>query len=298
VSSTTTHEAGRRLCLLFEAGPARYAIEATRVMEVAPPDDGRPSVHGLLPLEDLSVLMGGAPERRPGLAVVLDVSPTRAVRVREGAEVADVGGAPHFQLTRDLAARVGELVRGALLHSGRLYLELRADALGQSCLLPAPPPRIVTWLEAAEGQPMLLFQSGGTVFALPLSQVLHISAVGPAFCPFPVPGGVVAGMLAHGQALWPVYALPGFFGGPLTVEPHVVLAELAEMQVALCASRVLGVESRFTRGSVPGEWRAGSGQCALLPDVTSLLSASNLTARSVRPSDASSPHVQDPARRR
>jgi chemotaxis signal transduction protein len=297
VSSATPHEAGRRLCLLFEAGTARYAIEATRVMEVAPPDAGRPSARGLLQPEDLSVLMGGAPEQGPGLVVVLDVSPTRAVRVREGAEVADVGGAPHFQLTRDLAARIGELVRGAFLHAGRLYLELRAEAIGRSSVLPAPPPRIVTWLDAGEGQPMLLFHSGGSLFALPLSQVLHVSTVGPAFCPFPVPGGVVAGMLAHGQALWPVYALPVFFGGPLAVEAHVVLAELAGMQVALCASRVLGVESRFTRGSAPGEWYASNGQRALMPDVTRLLSASNLTGRSGRPSDALPPHAEDPARR-
>ena len=144
---------------------------------------------------------------------------------------------------------------------------------------------------------MLLFQSGESLFALPLSQVLQVSTVGPAFCPFPVPGGVVAGMLAHGQALWPVYALPVFFGGLLAVEPHVVLAELAGMQVALCASRVLGVESRFTRGTAPGEWYASNGQRTLVPDVTRLLSASNLTGRSGRPSDASSPHAEDPARR-
>jgi chemotaxis signal transduction protein len=286
VSSASTHEAGRRLCLLFEAGPARYAIEATRVAEVAPPDADRPSVRGIFQLEDLSVLMGGAPERRPGLAVVLDVSPTRAVRVREGAEVADVGGSPHFQLTRDLSARLGEVVRGALLHAGRLYLELRAEALGLSRVSPAPPPRIVTWLEAEDGQPMLVFQSGPSLFALPLSQVLHVSAVGPAFCPFPVPGGVVAGVLAHGQALWPVYALPAFLGGSLAVEPQVVLAELAGMQVALCASRVLGVEHRLTPGAVPGEWHTGNGQRTLVPDVTRLLGASNLTGRRVRPSDA------------
>src|SRR5215831_14166272 len=95
-----THDGGRRLALLFEAGPARYALEASRVLEVTPPDAERATVRGVFPLEDLSALMGGAPERRPGLAVLLDTSPTMSVRVREGAEVADVAGAPHFQLTR------------------------------------------------------------------------------------------------------------------------------------------------------------------------------------------------------
>ena len=43
--------------------------------------------------------------------------------------------------TRDLAQRIGTLVRGALQYQGRLYLELRAEALGQTCMLPTPPPR-------------------------------------------------------------------------------------------------------------------------------------------------------------
>ena len=218
MATAHTHEGGRRTCLLFEAGPARYAIEATRVVEVAPPDADRSTVRGVFPLEDLSVLMGGGPEQRPGLAVLLDSSPTRAVRVREGAAVADVSGDPHFQLTRDLGLRIGELVRGALFHRGSLYLELRPEAVGTVSVAPAPPPRVVTWLDSTDA-PMLLVESGERLFLLPLSSVLQISPLSPAFCPFPVPGGVVAGVLAHGQALWPVYGLPPFFGGPLAEEP-------------------------------------------------------------------------------
>ncbi len=284
-----THDGGRRLALLFEAGPARYALEASRVLEVTPPDPepDRATVRGVFPLEDLSVLMGGAPERRPGLAVLLDSSPTLAVRVREGAEVADVGGAPHFQLTRDLAQRIGTVVRGALQHQGRLYLELRAEALGQTCMLPAPPPRIVTWLEGAPG-PALLFESGGTLFAVPLAHVLQISPVLAAFCPFPVPGGVVAGLLAHAGTLWPVYALPAFLGRALVTESHVVLLELAGIQAALCASRVLGIEHGLIAGDEAGRWRTPDGRVALVPDVTRLLGASNLTGPRRGPSDVAS----------
>ena len=96
----------------------------------------------------------------------------------------------------------------------------------------------------------------------------------------------MAGVLAHGQALWPVYGLPPFFGGPLAEEPYLVLAELAGMQVALCASRVLGVETDLTPDDGPGAWRTRSGLRALAPDVTRLLGASNLTAPRARPSDA------------
>jgi hypothetical protein len=282
-----THDGGRRLALLFEAGPAHYALEASRVLEVTPPDvdQERATVRGVFPLEDLSVLMGGAPERRPGLAVLLDTSPTMAVRVREGAEVADVAGAPHFQLTRDLAARIGTLVRGALQHQGRLYLDLRAEALGQTCMLPAPPERIVTWLEAPQG-PALLFESGGMLFAVPLQHVLQISPVLAAFCPFPVPGGVIAGLLAHAGTLWPVYALPAFLGQPPAVEAQVVLLELAGIQVAVCASRVLGIEHRLASAGKPGRWWTADGRVLLAPDVTRLLEASNLTGPRRGPSDA------------
>src|SRR4029078_7067317 len=87
VMTAHTHDGGRRLALLFEAGPARYALEASRGLEVTPPHPERAPVRGVFPLEDLSTLMGGAAEARPGLAVLLDISPTVAVRVREGAEV-------------------------------------------------------------------------------------------------------------------------------------------------------------------------------------------------------------------
>ena len=282
-----THDGGRRLALLFEAGPAHYALEASRVLEVTPPDadQERATVRGVFPLEDLSVLMGGVPERRPGLAVLLDTSPTMAVRVREGAEVADVAGAPHFQLTRDVAQRIGAVVRGAIQHQGRLYLELRAEVLGQARLLPPPAPRIVTWLEAPQG-PALLFESGDTLFGVPLQHVLQISPVLATFCRFPVPGGVIAGLLAHAGALWPVYALPAFLGQPPEVESQVVLLELAGMQVALCASRVHGIEHRLASVGEPGRWWTADGRVVLAPDVTRLLGASNLTGPRAGPSDA------------
>jgi hypothetical protein len=229
--------------------------------------------------------MGGAPERRPGLAVLIDTSPTMAVRVREGAEVADVAGAPHFQLTRDLAQRIGVVVRGALQHQGRLYLELRAEALGQSCMLPSPPPRVVSWMEGPPG-PALLFESGGMLFGVPLPHVLQISPVLAAFCPFPVPGGVIAGLLAHAGTLWPVYALPAFLGQAPAMEPQVVLLELAGIQAALCASRVQGIEHRLASAGEPGRWWTADGRVVLAPDVTRLLGASNLTGPRPGPSDA------------
>ncbi|MFP2932425.1 hypothetical protein ACLESO_46205 [Pyxidicoccus sp. 3LG] len=87
-------ESGRRLCLLVEAGETRYAVEATSVMEVAMSGANGSSLRGVLEVKDLSALLGGSPEEGPGMVVVLDVSPTLAVRVRSVVEVADVARAP------------------------------------------------------------------------------------------------------------------------------------------------------------------------------------------------------------
>jgi hypothetical protein len=84
-------ESGRRLCLLVEAGETRYAIEATSVMEVALPGSDGTSLRGMLEVKDLSTLLGGSPETAMGMVVVLDVSPTLAVRVRSGGRPGPVG---------------------------------------------------------------------------------------------------------------------------------------------------------------------------------------------------------------
>lgn len=112
-------ESGRRLCLLFEAGGVRYAIEATSVVEVAPPDMDGDSIRGFLGLRDLSQLLGGPPQARPGMAVVLDVSPTLAVRVTRVIEVADVARDTLFRLPQGLSEGLSVVARGAIAHQGR-----------------------------------------------------------------------------------------------------------------------------------------------------------------------------------
>ena len=55
-------ERGQRLCLLLEAGPARFAIAASSVLEVAVPDAGGATLRGHHPLVDLSARLAG-PDR-------------------------------------------------------------------------------------------------------------------------------------------------------------------------------------------------------------------------------------------
>lgn len=243
-------DSGRRLCLLFSAGGVRYGIDATMVSEVATPDlEGR-SIRGFLELQDLSVLLRGAPEVRPGMAVVLDLSPTLALRVREILNIADVAQDPVLRLPEGVDPSLRSMVRGAIIHEQRIYLELVADALPTK---PSPDAIPSLWpvhfLEEASGQ-ALVFESEGRLYGLPLPFVSHVIAASDAFCPLPSRRGSVAGLIPHMQALWPVYS-PGrlLAGRPLSGETQreafFVLAEIAGRNVGLCASKVLGVHQGF-----------------------------------------------------
>jgi chemotaxis signal transduction protein len=250
-------ESGRRLCLLVEAGETRYAIEATSVMEVALPGSDGTSLRGMLEVKDLSVLLGGPPESGTGMVVVLDVSPTLAVRVRSVVEVADVAPSPFFLLPAGLGETLAPLSRGAILHKGRLYLELIADSLAQrgvarSLVAPARPVHRM----ASPPERSLVFESQGRLFGLPLGLVSQVVTRGEAFSMLPVQRGAVAGVFPHAQVLWPIFSAPAMLGEPATVEAFFVLTEMAGQNVGLCATRVLGVLQRFEPAVELGEFTA------------------------------------------
>jgi chemotaxis signal transduction protein len=251
-------ESGRRLCLLFEAGQSRYAVEATRVLEVAPPDPrAEDRLRGGLELMDLSRLLGGAPEVRPGMAVVLDVSPTLAIRVKGVLEVADLARAPTFQLPTSLGDGLALLVRGTALHKDQLYLELVADALpsrpeGLTFSIAAPHRPVYTLDQPPEKA--LIFESQSRLYGVPLAFVSQVVASNASFCPMPGPsGGPVAGLFPHAQFLWPIFSAPGLLGASARREELFVLTDLAGHQLGLCASRVLGVHGSLRRGEGNGE---------------------------------------------
>lgn len=246
-------ESGRRLCVLVEAGPTRFAVEATAVTEVAHVGpDGR-TLRGLVELQDLSVLLGGPPEVGPGMAVVLDVSPTLALRVARVVKIADVAREPFFLLPPGLGDALTQLTRGAVLHEGRLYLELHPEALQQR---PGPahaPPRAVSLLESPPER-ALVFESQGRLYGVALGMVSQVVMAGDAFSALPVSRGPVAGLYPHGQELWPICSVAALLGGEPQREPYFVLAELAGQSVGLCASRVLGVYSVLEPTEARGEF--------------------------------------------
>ena len=242
-------ESGRRLSLLVEAGGARFAIEATSVLEVA--QTGGKPLQGT-DVADLSQLLGGPPEEQPGAAVVLDVSPSLAVRVRRVVEVADVAASPLLNLPPSLGEALTLTLRGALLHQDKAWFELSAEHLPHRInALPAPAPHPVYLLEELPER-ALFFESQGKRYGIPLTWVSQVVAFSDAFCALPSPHAAI-GVFPHGGALWPVYTPAGLLGGQGQREPFLLLTELSGQQAAITASRVLGVHGRLKPTDVPGE---------------------------------------------
>ena len=246
-------ERDQRLMLRVVAGGARLAIDATSVFEVAPPDEGGASLHGYVLLEDLSVRLGGPPEARPGTAVVLDTSPTLALRVREARGVADAASAPWYVAPRALSAR--GLVRGVVELQGELYFDLDPDALARADA-PEPPVASLQLREAPAPLQAVTFRAAGGEWALPLHavrQIVTLEKLAPC-----ARQGALLGVVPWSGRVWPVWRLPGqeqVGPGALAVlfdaggEAHGLVAERApevRQAGALGAARLLDPTTSFS----------------------------------------------------
>lgn len=236
----------------------RFAIEATSVVEVAPPDSDGESIRGFLELKDLSELLGGPKEVRPGMAVVLDVSPTLAVRIKRVVEVADVSRAQFFMLPPGLGEASSLLLRGCLLHNDALYFELIAEALPHTLGTIVGAPMKPLYVQEATPDRALIVESGNQLYGIPLPFVSQVTRTGPSYCALPGRGGPVAGLLPQNQALWPVYSFPGLLGARADRAEFVVLTELAGRHVGIAVERILGVHQQFTPAEARGSFK-GSG---------------------------------------
>ncbi len=223
----------RRLCIFFEAGGTRFLIEAVRVTEVARAEGEGDTVRGHLAVRDLSTLLGGEPERRPGTVVVLDTSPTAAVRVAGVEGVFDAARDTSLALPRRLIPLVSPAIRGALLREGRLSFELDADGVARG--LPRHTRRRERFVREPL-EPCLVFESGGARFAVPLSDVLQVVATGPQFDPAPSRSEFL-GAVVHQQRLHPVFSVSDV----VEVEPLIVLVDARAEPVGLSALRAIGV---------------------------------------------------------
>ena len=139
----------------------------------------------------------------------------------------------------------------------QFFQSLNADALPHEPGPVSPPPeRPVHRLESIPER-SLVFESQGRLFGLPLPFISQVVMRGPAFSALPGRRGAVAGVMPHGQTLWPLYSAPALLGAaPASAESFLVLAEVEGRGLGLCASRVLGVHPRFVPAGEPGEFNA------------------------------------------
>lgn len=224
----------RRLCVFFEAGRTRYAIEATSVVEVARTGGDEETLRGHLAIRDLAVLLGGDPEERPGTVILLDSSPTVAARTKRVDGVFDA--APHLTLPlpNRLLHLVAPVVKQGLVSEAGLSFELDVAELPRG--LPRQAKRVELATTTAKG-PCLVFDSGPLHLALPLADVSQVASRGPMFNAAPGVGSFV-GVLMHQQRLVPAFSVTGD-----EAEALLIVIELPSGPVALSAARVHGVKS-------------------------------------------------------
>ncbi|MDP1914645.1 MAG: defective in fruiting DifE [Myxococcales bacterium] len=224
----------RRLCVFFEAGATRYAIEATSVVEVARSTQDEETLRGHLAIRDLSVLLGGDAEERPGTIVLLDTSPSVAARARRVEGVFDASSHLVLPLPNRLVHLVAPVVKQGLVSEAGLTFELDAAEVPRG--LPRQSKRVELATTTAPG-PFLVFDSGPLHLALPLADVSQVASKGPMFNAAPGVGSFV-GVLMHQQRLVPAFSLTG-----TEAEALLIVIELASGPVALSASRAYGVKT-------------------------------------------------------
>lgn len=225
----------QRLVLRVEAAGTRFAIDAAQVVEVASAPAGAAPLHGHLVLEDLSSRLGGAPEPRPAHAIVLDTSPTLALRVAAAPGVTDAAGASTLMTPPALSRLLEPSVRGVLELPAGLHFELSVDALAKE-RLPDRRAQLPELRDTAVAPQSLVFARAGVRFSVPLHLVRQIVST-RTLLPSPLPGPLV-GAVEHGGKLWPVWCPSG---DPLARSPLAVLVESTAGAAALLAESAEGV---------------------------------------------------------
>jgi chemotaxis signal transduction protein len=237
----------RRLCVFFGAGATRYALDAVRVLEVARVnEEGTLQLSQHLPVRDLSLILGGEAEAHVGAGVVLDVSPTLALRVKQVDGVFDCTGLPRWAVQGRLVPLLAPAITAAIEYEGRLVFELDADGAARGLprqLKPLErhhrtdfPPNAV----APRGfdPSALVFTVQGERLAIPLHHVVQVIEAGAQFNRAPNAGSFL-GVAVHRAQLCPVFTV-----GPLgLVQPFVVLFEVGGDLLGLSVSQVEGVRS-------------------------------------------------------
>lgn len=235
-----------RLGIAFDVGTARLILDALSVLEVARPPPEVTSLRGQQRLVELPELLGGAPSGATGPVLLLDSSPTVALRVDAVREVVALDPLARRDLPGRFAEACDGLLSCAYLLEEQLFLEVSVETLARG--RGAASPRVFRVTSGTEPGRALVFSSQGLPLAAPLEQVLQIIPTSGAYCasfgaaPF-------TGVVLHRGALWPVVSVPGLIGTSPHAEPLIVLIDTGHERLGVFASAAVGVREGSTLGS-------------------------------------------------
>lgn len=226
--------ATKHLWLIFDAGPSTYCVDATSLVEVATPDKSGETLRGHLAIHDLSSVLGGAAESRPGTVVVLDTTPTLALRVRRVHEVSAQDTGAIFDLPQPLMKVWEPLGARVLATRHALAWEFDADALASGHRVRSSG-RAARFCAGHEG-PTLQFGIAEKTFSVPLAQVVQIVPWPTMSVALPVADALWGACFALGR-VWPVVAV-----APLAAPAaYAVLVDTGSAYGAFAANTLGGV---------------------------------------------------------
>lgn len=223
----------RRLCVIFTAGPTRYAVDAVRVMGVTRADEhGHLTLPEQIELKDLAQLLGGEADPDASAAVTIASGPPIALHVRRVEGVFDVGAAARWPVSGRLIPLLSPAIGAALEFEDRLLFEIDADGVSRGL-----PRQLKPFdRQTRAGEQALVFTVQGERLGVPLHHVVQVIEATTHFNRAPNAGSFLGAALHRGQ-LCPVFTV-----GPLgLVQPYVVLFEVNRELFGLSASQVEGV---------------------------------------------------------
>ncbi len=237
----------QRLALVFRGAGTRWALPAEVVREVGPAPAEAGERRSGLPVEIFSELFGEryAPEPK-SVTLVVDAGPARALVVEGVDEVADLAAAPFFGLPPTTSGPTCALLRGVVLHGGRLVLELLPDKLCQFATpAPSPPPRAVQGRPGDVPTKALVFEAGeGDLLGVALPFVTGVVRAGQP-CRLPLSGVGHVGLIHHERSILPLYDLSLRLGRAPTRPDLAVTLDVSGAAIAAASSHVLGVVEGF-----------------------------------------------------
>jgi chemotaxis signal transduction protein len=232
--------AAERTALLFSVGGVRLAIRIAQVREILEVGHGGGDVVARgesYPVAFVATVLGLRGSEAP-FALLTESTPRAALRVERVEGIIDLVDAEVFQIPAGTRLPQPAPFAGAIVHRGRLALELATPAIGWEPLPPATDPEEPPADVGPTGEPELVLTRGARSYGVPMSHVTRI-VEHPAVAPVPLAPPSHLGLLYDARTLHSVVDLAARHGEPPGADPvRAVLIDAGGAELALAADRI------------------------------------------------------------